>query len=59
MSRVFANGSGHRVLVQGQVIPKTQKWFLTPPCITLSTISYLTFTHELGTSGGVMVSKVD
>ena len=37
MSRVFTNGLGS---IQGQVIPKTQKWYLIPPCLTLSIIRY-------------------
>ena len=26
--------------IPGQVIPKTQKWYLMPPCLTLSIIRY-------------------
>ena len=33
MSRVFANGS-----IPGQVTPKTKKWYLIPPCLTLNII---------------------
>ena len=40
MVRVFANGPGDRGSVPGQVIPKTQKWYLMPPCLTLSIIRY-------------------
>ena len=40
MVRVFANGPGDRDLILGRVIPKTQKWYLMPPCITLSIIRY-------------------
>ena len=40
MVRVFANGSGDRGSIQGRVIPKTQKWYLSPPCLTLSIIRY-------------------
>ena len=36
MSRVFAYGPGD----WGWVIPKTQKWYLMPPCFTLSIIRY-------------------
>ena len=32
MSRVFANGPGDRGSILGRVIPKTQKWYLMPPC---------------------------
>ena len=38
MSRVFTNGDGDLGSVPGQVIPKTQKWYLMPPCLALSTI---------------------
>ena len=37
MSRVFANGPGDRGSIPGWVIPKTQKWYLMPPCLVLST----------------------
>ena len=40
MVRVFANGSGDLGSIPGQVIPKTQKWYLMPPCLTLSIIRY-------------------
>ena len=38
--REFANGPGDLSSVPGQVIPKTQKWYLMPPCLTLSIIMY-------------------
>ena len=38
MRRVFANGPGVRCSIPGRVIPKTQKWFFMPPCLTLSNI---------------------
>ena len=37
---VFANGSGDLGSIPGRVIPKTQKWYLMPPCLTLSIIRY-------------------
>ena len=40
MVRVFADGSGDRGSIPGRVIPKTQKWYLIPPCLTLSIIRY-------------------
>ena len=40
MNRVFANGTGVRGSIPGRVISKTQKWFLMPPCLTLSIIRY-------------------
>ena len=38
--RVLANGSGDLGSILGRVIPKTQKWYLIPPCLTLSIIWY-------------------
>ena len=38
MSKVFANGPVDRVSVPGQVIPKTKKWYLMPPCLILTII---------------------
>ena len=40
MVRVFANGPGDLGSILGRVIPKTQKWYLIPPCLTLSIIRY-------------------
>ena len=37
---VFANGPGDLGSVPGRVIPKTKKWYLMPPCLTLSIIRY-------------------
>ena len=34
--RVFTNGSGHLGSILDRVIPKTQKWYLMPPCLSLS-----------------------
>ena len=33
---MFANGLGNRGSISGWVIPKTQKWYLMPPCLALS-----------------------
>ena len=42
VGRVFANGPGDRGSIPGQVIPKTfKKWYLIPPCLTLSIIRYV------------------
>ena len=39
MVRVFANRLGDLGSIPGRVIPKTQKkWYLMPPCLTLSII---------------------
>ena len=40
MVRVFASGLGDLGSIPGQVIPKTQKWYLMLPCSTLSIIRY-------------------
>ena len=41
MSRVFTNGQGDRGSIPCRVIPKTQKWYLIHPCLTLSIIRYV------------------
>ena len=38
MVRVFANGPGDLDSIPGQVIPKTLKWYLMAPCLTLGNI---------------------
>ena len=38
--RVFTNGQGDLGSIPGRVIPKTQKWYLMSPCLTLSIIRY-------------------
>ena len=40
MVRVFANGPRDLGLIPGRVIPKTQKWYLMPPYLTLNIIRY-------------------
>ena len=37
---VCVNGPGDRGSIPGRVIPKTQKWYLMPPCLTLSIIRH-------------------
>ena len=37
---VFANGPGDLGSIPGPVIPKTPKWYLMPPCLTLSIIRF-------------------
>ena len=39
--RVFANSPGDLSSIPGRVIPKTQKWYLMPPCLTLSIVKYV------------------
>ena len=36
---MFANGPRDWGSVPGPVLPKIKKWYLMPPCLTLSTIS--------------------
>ena len=38
---VFANGPGDLGSIPGRVIPKTLKWYLIPPCLTLSNMRYV------------------
>ena len=40
MVRMFANSPGDLGSVPDQVIPKTQKWYLMSPCLTLCIIRY-------------------
>ena len=35
MVRIFVSGAGDWISILGRVIPKTQKWYLMPPCLTL------------------------
>ena len=42
MGRVFANGPGELGSIPGRVIQKDfKKWYLIPPCLTLSNIRYI------------------
>ena len=38
---MLANGTGDRSSIRDRVIPKTQKFYLMPPCLTLSIIRYV------------------
>ena len=40
MVRMFPRGSGEQGSIPNQVISKTQKWYLIPPCLTRSIIRY-------------------
>ena len=40
MVRVFTNGPGDHGSIPGRVIPKIKKWYLVPPCLTLSIVRY-------------------
>ena len=37
---IFADGSGDQGSIPGPVIPKTKKWYLISPCLTLRIITY-------------------
>ena len=37
---MLPNGPGDYSSILGRVIPKTQKWYLMSPCLTLSIIRY-------------------
>ena len=41
VGRVFVDGQGDRGSIPGRVIPKTQKWYLIPPFLTLLTIKHV------------------
>ena len=41
MGRVYANSLGELGSILGHVIPKTLKWYLILPCLTLSIIKYV------------------
>ena len=41
VGREFAYGPGNRGSIPARVIPKTQKWYLMPPCLTLSIIRHV------------------
>ena len=54
--RVFASGPGDLGSFTGQVIPKTLKWYLIPPCLTLSNIRYISRVKWSHTGKGVAPS---
>ncbi len=57
MSRLFDNGPGDWGSVPGRVIPKTlKKWYLIPPCLTLSIIRYISRVKWSNLVKGVMPS---
>ena len=41
VDRVFADSPGVRASISGRVIPKTQKWYLILPCLTISILRYV------------------
>ena len=53
---VFANGPEDLDSIPGRVMPKTQKWYLTPPCLTLSLIRYESMIKWSNPRKGVVLS---
>ena len=43
---VFTNGPGDPNSIPGRVIPKTEKCYLMPPCLTLGIIRYVSRVKE-------------
>ena len=57
MGRVFANGPGDLGSIPGCVIPKNfKKWYLIPPCLTLSNIRYVSRVKWSSPGKGVVPS---
>ena len=56
MSRVFDNGPGDRSSIPDRVIPKTQKWYLMPPNLTLSIIGQGSRVKWSNTGNGIAPS---
>ena len=54
--RVFANSPGDQGSMTGRVIPNTQKWYLMPPCLTLSIIRYVSRVKWINPRKGVAPS---
>ena len=53
MVRVFADDPGYLGSIPGHVIPKTSKWYLIPPCLTLSNIRYVSMVKWRNPGKGV------
>ena len=56
VGRVFANGPGDLGSIPGRVIPKTLKWYLMPPCLTLSNTRYVSRVRWSNPRKGVELS---
>ena len=56
MVRVFDSGSGDLGSIPGGVIPKTLKWHLIHPCLTLSNIRYVSKVNWSNPGKGVVAS---
>ena len=58
VGRVFANGSGDWGSIPGRDIQKTfKKWYLIPPCLTLSIIRYVSRVKRSNPRKGVAPSS--
>ena len=53
VGRRFANGPGDLGSIPGRIIPKTLKWYLIPPCFTLSNIRYVSRVKGSNPENGV------
>ena len=58
MRRVFANGPGNRGSIPGRVILKTQKWYLMPPWLRLSTIMWGSMVKWSNPGNGLVPSPI-
>ena len=47
MVRMFTNGTGDQGSISSKVLPKTQKWYSLPLCLTLSSIRYGSRVREI------------
>ena len=56
VGRVFANGRGDLGSIPSCIIPKTLKWYLIPPCLTLSNIRYVSRVKRSNQGKGVASS---
>ena len=57
VGRDFANGPGDLGSIPGRVILKTKKWYLIPPCLTLSIIRYVSSVKWSNPGKGVAPSS--
>ena len=56
VDRMFANGPGDLDSIPGRVIPKTLRWYLIPPCLTLSNIKCVSMVKWSNPGKGVTPS---
>ena len=58
MGRVFANDPGDLGSILGCVIQRLLKWYLIPPCLTLSNIRYVSRVKWRNSGKGVVLSPI-